>query len=374
MISRYDLCVLGGGLAGSAFAILMVRRGARVALVEKTRFDSFRPGEHLPPSARGALRALGCEAALFDGSFIDSPGILSRWVAQAAVFKPYIGHPEGLGLNLSRRHFDAALFRQAERSGVTTYRDAGSLVTEQARHGWTLSFPTAEGALELHARRIADATGRISVFARRQGASWDSYGDLIATAARMPLIGEDPADNLCLYVEACEHGWWSLTPTRRDIIATFYASAATKRAAGLTERAWWHWGLQTAGATHNRLARTAAAEEVLTFPAFPRILRSMYGPDWFAIGDAAAAHDPLSGHGIIYALESAFRAAEMASADLPLERLGPLYEEAIMGRFARHIDNRAGAYAEAAGRFRRSSFWRDMAAPRTVEAPRLPAC
>jgi flavin-dependent dehydrogenase len=98
----------------------------------------------------------------------------------------------------------------------------------------------------------------------------------------------------------------------------------------------------------------------------------MHGRDWFAVGDAAAAHDPLSGHGIIYALESAFRAAEMASADLPLERLGPLYGEAITGRFARHIDNRAGAYAEAAGRFPSSSFWRNMAAPHTVETPVSP--
>src|SRR6516164_517668 len=59
MISRYDFCILGGGLAGSALAILMVGKGARVALVEKTRFDLFRPGEHLPPVARGALRTLG---------------------------------------------------------------------------------------------------------------------------------------------------------------------------------------------------------------------------------------------------------------------------------------------------------------------------
>jgi len=52
--------------------------------------------------------------------------------------------------------------------------------------------------------------------------------------------------------------------------------------------------------------------------------------------------------------------------DLPLEWLGPLYEEVVTGRFARHIDNhRTRAYAEAAGRFPRSSFWRNMAAPRT---------
>src|SRR5262249_29307268 len=283
-----------------------------------------------------------------------------------AVFKPYIGHPEGLGLNLSRRQFDDALFRQAGRSGVTTYRDAGIVDTERAKHGWKLSFPGGNARLELYARSVADATGRISVVARPQGAKWQSFGDLIATVARLRPIHEGPADNLCLNVEACEHGWWSVTPAPRDIIATFYASAATKRALGLDEHEWWQWGLETAPAVRERLARTAATVgEVLTFPAFPRLLRKMQGRDWFAVGDAAAAHDPLSGHGIIYALESAFRAAEMASADLPLEQLGPLYAEAITGRFARHIDNRAGAYAEAAGRFRRSSFWRNMAACRT---------
>ena len=158
MTARFDICVLGGGLAGSAFAILMARQGARVALVEKTNFDLFRAGEHLPPSVRGALRALSCEAALFDGSFIDSPGILSRWIAQSAVFKPYIGNPEGFGLNLSRRHFDEALFTQAGRSGVTTYWDAGVVDTERAKHGWKLSFLGGTARLELHAQRARRST------------------------------------------------------------------------------------------------------------------------------------------------------------------------------------------------------------------------
>src|SRR5262245_44615297 len=122
MTARFDVCVFGGGVAGSAFAILMARRGARGAPVEKTRFEGFRAGEPLPPPARGALRALGCDADLFDGSAIESPGILSRWMMSTPLFKPYAGHPEGLGLNLSRRRFDEALFKQAERAGVTAHR------------------------------------------------------------------------------------------------------------------------------------------------------------------------------------------------------------------------------------------------------------
>jgi flavin-dependent dehydrogenase len=372
MTARFDVCVVGGGVAGSAFAILMAGRGARVALVEKTHFEGFRAGEHLPPPARSALRALRCDADLFDEAVIESPGILTRWGSRVSLLKPYVGHFEGFGLNLSRRRFDGALFRQAERKGVTTHHGASLVDAVRGKYGWQLSLRLGATEIAFSARCVADATGRASTFARRQGAKWQSFGDLIATVALFRPIREGPADNLCLNVEACEHGWWSVTPTPGDIIATFYARAATKRALGLDEREWWQWGLETAPGVRQHLARTAAAlEEVRTFPAFPRLLRNMHGADWFAIGDAAAAHDPLSGHGIVYALETAFRAAEMASADLPTERIGPLYEEAITGRFARHIDNRAGAYAEAAGRFPRSSFWRDMALPRAVQPPGL---
>lgn len=361
---RFDLCVLGGGLAGSAFAILMAQRGARVVLVEKTRFEALRAGEHLPPQARGALRALGCEAALLADSTIESPGILSRWMTHTAVFKPYIGNAEGLGLNLTRRLFDASLFAQAQRSGVTTHQGASLASAVRGTGTWEIVLRSADETLSLCAARVVDASGRASIFARRQGAQWQCAGDLIAAVARLRATRDGPADNLCLHVDACPRGWWSVTPTRRDVIATFYASAAIKRGMRLDARRWWKWGLESAPAVAERLGRTTKQlEEVRIVPAFPRLLRTMYGTDWFAIGDAAATYDPLSGHGIQYAFEGAFRAAEMASADVPLERLGALYQEAMTARFARHIENRARAYAEAAPRFPRSPFWREMTAP-----------
>jgi flavin-dependent dehydrogenase len=363
MISRFDLCVLGGGLAGSAFAILMARRGARVVLVEKTGFEVLRAGEHLPPQARGALRALKCAADLFRGSVIESPGILSRWMSRTALFKPYIGHAEGFGLNLTRRHFDAALFNQAQRSGVTTHQRASLKSAVRANGAWEIAVHVGEERVSLCAQRVVDASGSTSVFARRQGAQWHSHGDMIAAVGRLRPAHGGPADNLCLQVDACPRGWWSVTPTRHDVIATFYSSAATKRGMRIDARRWWHWGLEAAPGVRERLHRTTVGlEEVRIVPAFPRLLRTMYGTEWFAIGDAAATHDPLSGHGIEYALESAFRAAEMASVDVPLERLGPVYQEAITGRFARHIVNRARAYAEAAPMFPGAPFWREMTA------------
>jgi flavin-dependent dehydrogenase len=365
-MARYDICVLGGGPAGSAFATLMARQGARVALVEKSAFETFRPGEHLPPRARGALGALGCEPELFGRIWIESPGILSRWAAQIPVFKPYVRHPEGLGINLSRRQFDAALFGEAARAGVVTHERSSLAEAAWTKNRWAISLHTPDGPHAITAPLVADASGRNSIFARRQGTGWRAFGDLIAAAGRLTPARAGPADNLSLHVEACEHGWWSLVPTPEgEIVATFYGHAATKRALGLDEYQWWRWGLECAPGIHQRLQRTAERlDQVLIYPAFPRLLSRMHGTGWFAIGDAAAAHDPLSGQGIVYALESAFRAVEMVTASLPLDRLGPIYREAIAERFARHLMNRRKAYAEAAPSYPQSQFWADMAEAR----------
>jgi len=117
---------------------------------------------------------------------------------------------------------------------------------------------------------------------------------------------------------------------------------------GLDEQQWWQWGLDAAPGVRARLERVAAELlDVRMHAAFPRVLDGIYGPDWLAIGDAAATHDPLSGHGIQYAFESAFRAAEIASSDMPLEQSGALYQEAILSRFESHMRNRELVYREA---------------------------
>jgi flavin-dependent dehydrogenase len=257
---------------------------------------------------------------------------------------------------------DRALLAQAQRAGATTFEQTSLADAARTKSGWNLSMRSARGVRALFCNFIVDATGRTSVFARRQGVTWQRFGDLIAAAGRLRTADPCIPDDLTLRVSACEHGWWSMAPTPDGaIVATFYGSAETKRAMRISEREWWQWGLACSPNMRAILKDSAAEpDEVCIYPAFPRLLRRMQGRHWFAIGDAAASHDPLSGHGILYAFESAFRAAEMVSANIPVEQIGPIYQEAITARFAHHIAGRRAAYAEAEHLFPASRFWMAM--------------
>lgn len=357
--SKLDIAVLGGGPAGAALAILMAKRGARAALIEKSGFATFRPGEHLPPAVTGALKVLDCSADLFAGAVIESPGILSDWGAALPLYKSYIGGRDGLGLNLARVAFDRALFEQAGRCGVALFNRSSLVAGARDKGHWILSLQTPDGLQHLRAGLVADATGRTAAFARRQGVTWQSHGDLTAVCTLLPHHHGMAADDRLL-VAACATGWWSATPTPSGaIVATFYGRASQRRREGLNAATWWAKGVASSEIIAARLGGYAVAPVSHVFPAFPRLMCPIHGPGWFAVGDAAACHDPLSGHGILYAFESAFRAAEMAALDAPLDRIGRVYEEAMRARFMRHVALRRDAYAEAAHRFPEAPFWRE---------------
>jgi 2-polyprenyl-6-methoxyphenol hydroxylase-like FAD-dependent oxidoreductase len=84
-----DFLILGGGPAGSAFAILAARAGASVAIVERHGFADDRPGEQIAGTVRGALDALAIPAAA--GALLSAPsqGIVSLWAGEAPLTKAY---------------------------------------------------------------------------------------------------------------------------------------------------------------------------------------------------------------------------------------------------------------------------------------------
>jgi flavin-dependent dehydrogenase len=360
--SRFDCCILGGGLAGSACAILLARSGAHVLLVERHGFEAYRPGEHFAPAVLGALAVLDPPVTELRKWVEPSPGIVSRWALETPLFRPYLDGDDSVpALNVTRASFEKVMFDHALASGVEGR--IGSRLVRAEREGsrWTLHF--ADPQASCRADFVVDATGRSAIFARRRGSVRKTFGDQVAIAAVLPAESTDSYHARNLVVEAISVGWWSVTfdGTGR-LIATLFSRASERRCSGLSCAEWWERGL---GET--RLVRDivrppirAGAVQVVA-PAFPALVSPGCGQGWVAIGDALAAYDPICGHGVVHALESAFRAAEAIGHAGRDSYVWSLFDQAIGDRMAEHLTKRAEAYGEAAHRFA-SPFWRELSA------------
>ena len=114
---RYDVAIVGGGLAGSALAALLARQDRDVALLEKDAFPRYKLcGEFLSTESRSLLAEIGC----LDRVLEARPAVIrsSRFVAPSgrAVELPL----PGVGLGLRRWVLDHILFEHARSCGADT--------------------------------------------------------------------------------------------------------------------------------------------------------------------------------------------------------------------------------------------------------------
>lgn len=353
---RCDALILGGGPAGSAFAISAAAAGLSVVLAERRGYVEARPGEHLAGSARLRLAALGVPDA--PGLCRFSPGVLSFWRGAVPAFRSYGGGGGSRGFSTDRSQFDAALFAHAACTGATTV--LGDLArAEWGKGRWRTTLRLAGGGtMDLDAGIIADATGRAATFVRRRGIGRRQVGDLFAVVTWLAIPLEAGLVGAPLIVGACRYGWWSLVEAGdlegggRVLSLAAYVSQSAMRDRGIRMSAVTDLVLASSPYLAGRLERVGAmALGQAIYPAFPCRAASMWGEGWLAVGDSAAAYDPISGQGVASALEMAERAAEVVAFDPGLTHLGSLYEEALDVRFRTHLSLRQNVYEEGGGVF-----------------------
>jgi len=334
--ARLDALVLGGGPAGLAFAALAARSGLRVLLVERSGYERPRPGEHLSGAIRPALAALGLPRAAAARVLEPSAGIVSDWGAPLPVTRSYGGMPGGPAFNADRLGFDRLLRDHACAAGAVCLERSRLVDADRSAGRWRVRLATPGGIREAEPDFVVDATGRRAAFARGQGARIDRAGDLAALVSWSAGPPDRPGAQP-LVVAAGGSGWWSLAATPGGgWAASFYGPATL---------------LDTADPPPPVVANRLGSARTLARAAFaccPQRARPMHGPGWIAIGEAAAAFDPICGRGVSYALETAFRAWEAVAAGDA--RPGRALEEMLDARLAEHLAARREVYAEAGGR------------------------
>ncbi len=264
----------------------------------------------------------------------------------------------GHGWHLDRAKFDRFIARQAEARGVIVVTGAAVEDVGRTEGGWNLRV---SGGTRLQARFIADATGRTAFLARRLGRSVVSLDPLMGFARFFPDTEKSDPRTL---IEAAPDGWWyTATLTGNQRIATFMTDPDIARVQRVDREPGWREALSQTSYV-KAVAPASPSIDDLVRPAGSAYLEEPSGDGWIAVGDAACAHDPLSGQGITRALRSGILAS-FAITDLLCK--GSPMGLARYGRLVRHgwsgyLSARQRYYAEER-RWPERSFWQRRIRP-----------
>ncbi len=149
-MSDFDAIAIGGGLAGSAFALELARHGARTAVIERTPHAQLKVcGDFLSAEAQHLLAYLGLEMAGMGATHIETFRLVTGKQSATATL-PFAG------AGLSRLTLDEALLKAAQEAGAEIIRGEGVTALEPV--GAQVAVRT--GSRTVEAECAALATGK----------------------------------------------------------------------------------------------------------------------------------------------------------------------------------------------------------------------
>lgn len=374
-----DVVVIGGGPAGCAASLRLLQLGRSVALLEHSDYDRPRLGEHLAPAVHPLLRELGAGEPVLEQPDARSAGIMLSWGDASVRHRDYMFDPYSYGYRLDRRRFDQLLVtRVSQAGGSVQLRARLHSLQQQADGTWSVSaVDSGKRAIQLTARFVVDATGRAARVGRILGCDRRRFDRLLGVAAwfRSRRVWNRFGDRLVL--ESAEMGWWYALALPADWgVIVFMTDADLIRERSPSIQRLWQSELKRTNLIRSKVAELPCPTELAIRSAGTSILEPMHGPSWAAVGEAGVTHDPLSGRGILDALQSGLRAGTAIARALDGDTF-PLSDFARDRRaqFDRYLDQRRDVYQQEQ-RWAKSRFWsrrHDAWQRGTISAQRSPS-
>ncbi|GAC1331899.1 MAG: tryptophan 7-halogenase [Chloroflexota bacterium] len=352
-----DVVVVGHGPAGTAAALTLAQMGASVLVVDRS---IPRPilGEGLPPGTSPVLESLGLWDQFLRGGHQPAHGNRSAWGGSTLREYDFIRDPYGVGWHLDRSLFDSMLTTALAGTQGVVCSGTRVVTCRRERDGrWCLGLASDRSRREVRTEFLIDASGRARQIARTLGRRRRVYDRLIGNIGILrPAEHASDTDSFTL-VEAVPDGWWYATTLSdsRMVVGYMTDTDPVARTNGRTTDSW----MTLLGQTEHIQERVARYG--YTLECAPRRvcadssrLDTMAGNGWCAAGDSAAAHDPLSSHGITSALIAGIRAGH-AIADAPRGGIVE-YEEYMQHAYARYRAQWM-AYYTLEQRWPEAPFW-----------------
>jgi flavin-dependent dehydrogenase len=290
-------------------AITLARRGVRAVVLESRQGPEIKVGECIPPDANPLLERLGIKDRMHGEGHLLLHGKRSAWGSPDVVEQDFLFGINGPGWQLNRRKFEQQLSDAARAEGVD-FRYGHRLISSSLQNRrWSLQVSTPEGRGEMEADFVVDATGRPARLARQIGASQIRHDKLIAVVAELKSSSSPAQQDAFTTVEAVASGWWYSAHLPEKILTVLYLTDSDLvDHKTICQTNFWQAELEKTIHIRDYVQKTGGS-----FHGPPRIISAsslqrdaVTGERWLAVGDAAAAYDPLASYGISSALGAGF--------------------------------------------------------------------
>ncbi|WP_081733851.1 FAD-dependent monooxygenase [Methylomonas sp. 11b] len=351
---RYDAAIIGGGPAGCFAALLLARAGCSVAVFDHTRPNQMLIGETLPPAATRIFAEADLLEWFQKQSHRPSPGIVSVWGSEEPLATDYLFSPHGDGWHIDRSRFNTQFRDVASEAGAQFFHATTLNSWKRSKNatGWVLSTNTGG---ELVCTVLVDASGR-HPSKRLPYPFRITHDRLIAIAGFLEVGPNSQASSDYTMIEAVRDGWFysARLPASKLVIAfmtdpDIYAQGIQCSATYLEEL------IVETNLTKNRVSLFPARRRAFSALSMQRMVSAQ--PNWIAIGDAVQSYDPLTGLGLVNAMNSAKNAAPVILEMLAgHQSAGELYQNLQRQTFSKYLENRTHYYS-LERRWPQSKFW-----------------
>jgi flavin-dependent dehydrogenase len=295
-----QVCVLGGGPAGSVIARSLAELGHDVLLVERSARENGTRAESLAPSIVPIVDSLRLRSAVDAAVFCREKQALLLWESGDIQVKAFDVSPS---LLVERAMLDHRLRDAASRAGARVLAPAKARAARRLSVGaWFIPVTTSDGPMLVKSRFLVDARGK-----RHRMCVEDGAPPTAAVSAPWALGDRSFAETR---IEAGSEEWFWGSPLRDgSYAATIFLDSARVAGFRTDGRREFYREILSRSRLLEGLTRGQMVGPVCVRDATPRFCRDPIGNDFIRVGEACVAIDPLSSQGIQTALLSAIQAS-----------------------------------------------------------------